>query len=66
MTERPIIFSGQMVRAIMEGLKTQTRGIMKPQPHPNFLKRGLVEAVPQKDGVRFFMSDGMSELVICP
>ncbi|MBS9488720.1 hypothetical protein ACLH09_22370 [Citrobacter braakii] len=57
MTERGMIFNGDMVRALLDGRKTQTRRIMAIQPeHSELGLRRVIDSKNGRDNGKYFWS----------
>jgi len=65
MKERGILFKGEMVKAILDGTKTQTRRIVKPQPSENIWDC-LRGCQPMRRRKYEYMGDGSIEISIKP
>ncbi|EOV2106221.1 hypothetical protein ACOD9E_005713 [Klebsiella pneumoniae] len=74
MTERGMIFNAEMVRAILDGRKTQTRRIMKVQPESNQLGLLLItDSTKHSDIGKYHWAESnatgnhvRSKLFLCP
>ncbi|WP_442956118.1 hypothetical protein [Pantoea sp. AS142] len=58
MRERPIIFNADMVRAVLDGRKTQTRRIMRVQPESNqFGLRRIIASAKRSDTGKYHWTE---------
>lgn len=57
MKERPLIFSGPMVQAILDGKKTQTRRVIKPQPESKIDALGKARDAVLRSGGNVYFCD---------
>jgi hypothetical protein len=61
MKEHPILFSGEMVRMILIGIKTKTRRVIEPQPNINPSAGWRYDGVDEEEGghwIEFLSPDG--------